>query len=219
MRSAETRGRLIEAALDHLHHHGYARTATADIAVAAGVSRGALTHHFASKDDLVAEAVDHELKQATREIASLAEEVSAGRLDLDAFLDRLWAMFSGRLFLITLEHVTEARHNEALHDKLVPLVKAFHGALDGIWRTFFRTSGLPEAEIGAALNATLCLLRGMGVQTVLRDDPAYYRALLGFWKRQLKDLVGDQRAGPGAKSVSDAGRVDSGKVTQQGRVA
>ncbi len=224
MRSAETRRRLIEAALDHLHHHGYARTATVDIADAAGVSRGALTHHFASKDDLVAEAVDHELKRATREIASLAEEVAAGRLDLDAFLDRLWVMFSGRLFLITLEHVTEARHNDVLHGKLVPLVKDFHGALDGIWRTFFRASGLPDAEIGTALNATLCLLRGMGVQTVLRDDTPYYRALLGFWKRQLNELVGGQRVVKRAKcakakSVSGAMHADRGTATQEGRVA
>lgn len=193
MRTSETRMKLIEATLDILLKDGYARATTADIADLAGVSRGALTHHFESKDDLVAHAVDHLLKSATHDIAALSEDVAAGRLDLDRFLEKLWELFSGRLFLITLEHVTEARHNAWLHAKMVPLVKEFHAALDQIWRSFFEDSGLTPAEVGTTLNATLCLLRGMGVQTVLRDDPAYYRGLLDLWKKLVLQSLG--RAG------------------------
>ncbi len=165
------------------------RATTSRIADLAGVSRGALPHHFESKDGLVAEAVDHLLKGATREIAPLSEEVAEGRLDLDRFLDKLWEQFSGPLFLITIEHVTEAQHNSWLHARMVPLVKEFNAALDQIWRSFFEGSGISEKEVGAMLDATLCLLRGMGVQTVLRDDPAYYQSLLALWRRQLNGIV------------------------------
>lgn len=184
-RSAETRQKLIDAALAGLLQEGYARITTADIAERAGVSRGALNHHFSGKEDLVVQAVHHQLDISTAEIRTLAVELSAGRLTFDRFLDELWAMFRGQLFLVTLEHVTEARHNLPLREKLIPVVKDFHAALDAIWREFFRASGLDEAQLETTLNATLCLLRGMGVQTVLRDDPAYYQRLLAWWKAEL----------------------------------
>jgi AcrR family transcriptional regulator len=184
-RSAETRAKLIEATLAVLVERGYANATAVDIAAAAGVSRGALHHHFVGKDDLVAQAVDHLLKQSTAEIAAMAESVRSGALPLRGFLDRLWAMFRGRLFLVTLEHVTAARHNAELRAQLVPLVRDFHAALDRIWRGFFEGAGLPGAEVEALLNATLCLLRGMGVQSVLRQDDAYFRGLIDLWERTL----------------------------------
>jgi AcrR family transcriptional regulator len=188
-RSSETRARLMDAALEILHQRGYARATTADIADLAGVSRGALNHHFESKDELVTASVDRLLRRATDEIAGLAGEVRAGTLGLDAFLDKLWGMFSGQLFLVTLEHVTEARHNPWLREHLVPLVKDFHVALDAIWRTFFEGSGLASVEVETTLNATLCQLRGMGVQTVLRHDPPYFDAMLSMLKRDLAGTI------------------------------
>lgn len=189
-RSADTRRRLMEATLDGLLDAGYGRLTTSDVADRAGVSRGALTHHFDNKDDLVAQSVDHLLAETTAEIRELAGQVGDGRLSLGDFLDRLWAMFSGRLFFVTLEHVTESRHNDVLRERLVPVVRAFHEELDETWREFFRGSDLPAGEVEAALNATLCLMRGMGVQTVLRRDPAYYDGLIGYWRHHLETLIG-----------------------------
>jgi AcrR family transcriptional regulator len=188
-RTAETRTRVLDATLDVLTDRGYARCTTADIADRAGVSRGALSHHFETKEALVAEAVERELDESTTAIRGLADDVASGRLPLDIFLDRLWDMFRGRLFLVTLEHVTEARHNAALRERLIPVVRDFHGALDEIWRSYFERAGLSEAEIETTLNATLCLMRGMGLQTVLRDDPAYFGRLLAWWKSELTRLV------------------------------
>jgi len=189
MRSAATQHKLLEATLDALMESGYTRATTAEIADRAGVSRGALMHHYASKDDLVAAACQHLLRQATEDIRRQAREMEAGRLTLSGFLDYLWRQFSGRLFYVTLEHVTEARHNAELRAKMIPVVREFHAALDDIWREFFRGSALNPAEVETTLNMTLCLLRGMGVQTVLRDDPAYYDRLLSAWKQQLSGIV------------------------------
>jgi AcrR family transcriptional regulator len=189
MRSSETRARLMQATLDMLNSHGYARASLADIARSAGVTRGALHHHFAGKDDLVAQSVGLMLEQATAEIELLALDVSRGRLTLDGFVDRLWQMFSGALFMITLEHVTEARHNTWLKAQLIEPVRQFHASLNGIWQRFFRARGVDAAIASDALNATLCLMRGMGVQSVLRDDPRYYASLIAHWKQQLHALL------------------------------
>jgi TetR/AcrR family acrAB operon transcriptional repressor len=48
----ETRTRILDAAEDVFHAHGVARTSLADVAHAAGVSRGAIYWHFRNKSDL-----------------------------------------------------------------------------------------------------------------------------------------------------------------------
>jgi AcrR family transcriptional regulator len=188
-RTAATRARLVEATLDVLLAKGYAATTTVDIAARAGLTRGALSHHFAGKDELVVEAFDRHLTLVADEIRGYAALVGGGSLSLGDFIDRVWTIMSGRFFMLTLEEVTAARHNEALRLQLVARTRVFHGELDATWRHFFSGTGLNELEVEVMLNATLCLLRGMGVQTVLRDDPDYYRRLLRFWKAVLREQI------------------------------
>ena len=188
-RTAATRARLVAATLDVLLAKGYAATTTVDIAARAGLTRGALSHHFAGKDELVVEAFDRHLTLVAGEIRSYAALVQGGTLSLGDFIDRVWTIMSGRFFMLTLEEITAARHNEDLRSRLAARTRAFHGDLDAIWRHFFSGTGLNDLEVEVMLNATLCLLRGMGVQTVLRDDPVYYRRLLRFWKAVLGEQI------------------------------
>ena len=55
--ATETRDRLLRAAADVFAERGYDGTRVADIAAAAGVSNGALYAHFASKADLLVDAL------------------------------------------------------------------------------------------------------------------------------------------------------------------
>ncbi|MGE5136255.1 MAG: TetR family transcriptional regulator [Gemmatimonadota bacterium] len=55
--AAETRERLLRAAADVFAERGYDGTRVADIAAAAGVSNGALYAHFASKAELLVDAL------------------------------------------------------------------------------------------------------------------------------------------------------------------
>ena len=188
-RTAATRDRLIDATLDLLLTKGYAGTTTVDIAARAGLTRGALSHHYAGKDELVVEAFDRHLTLVGADIRTYAGLVRAGSLSLGDFLDRVWTIMSGRFFMLTLEEITAARHNDYLRVQLMQRTQQFHEQLDAIWRHFFAGTGLDATEIEVMLNATLCLLRGMGVQTVLRDDPVYYRRLLRFWKAILAEKM------------------------------
>src|SRR5260221_6092229 len=54
---AETRERLLRAAADVFPERGYDGTRVADIAAAAGVSNGAMYAHFASKAELLVDAL------------------------------------------------------------------------------------------------------------------------------------------------------------------
>jgi AcrR family transcriptional regulator len=199
-RTADTRARLIEATLDLVFSKGYASTTMVEIAARAGLTRGALSHHFEGKDQLIVEAFAHLLRSTTEEIRTYASQVELGTMSLADFVDSLWKIFSGPFFMVTLEQITASRHNVYLRERLVERTRDFQRSLDEIWRQFFSGTAMPSAEVETTFNATLCLLRGMGVQTVLRDDPAYYRRLLTFWKSVLAQQIERPAAFPTPRS-------------------
>ena len=193
-RSAEMTERVLDATLDLIHEKGMAEASTVAIAKRAGVSRGAILHHYPQKFDLITAAVDHLLETETEKIRKVSAAFAGGEVDLDALIDYLWGMFSGRLFMITLDYLAVARTDEDLRRHLGPVSLKFNRALDEIWATFFRLNDRERGRIDITLNLTLCLLRGMGVQTVLQHrDPAYFQELIASWKGMLAGVL---RQGP-----------------------
>jgi AcrR family transcriptional regulator len=91
-RSEATRAALIEAARELFAGRGYTAVATEEIVRAAGVTRGALYHHFADKRELfeaVYEDVERSLVEqiAAAAIASAADPLQALEAGAQAFLD------------------------------------------------------------------------------------------------------------------------------------
>ena len=199
-RSIATREKLIEATLDAIFELGYRSASTPEFTRRAGVSRGALLHHFPARSDIVVAAMEHILTTGTGEIRAIAVKVAREEVSLEEFVEFLWEMFSGRFFYLSLEFINEARTDPDLRARMMPVVKDFHAALDGIWESFEKqVDGLP-GKTRVALNLTICLVRGMGVQTVLKDDPEYFRSMLDVWKTVLPQLIKNRALTPASSS-------------------
>lgn len=108
------RARLLEATIACLVEYGYAGTTMTRIAAEAGVTRGAVVHHFGSLSELVTESVKFLAgKRATaalEQVASLrtSEDVTEKALDL------LWQVHQGPLFIATVELWVAARIDRRL---------------------------------------------------------------------------------------------------------
>jgi AcrR family transcriptional regulator len=191
-RSVLMRETLIETALDVIHDLGYRSATTIEFSRRAGVSRGALLHHFPSRSDIILAAMEKLLREATLEIRQVADRVACEEISLEEFVDFLWTMFSGRFFYISLEFINEARTDPDLRSRMIPVVQDFHTALDGIWSEFEKRDNDQPQSTDVALKLTVCLVRGMGVQTVLKDDTEYFQSLLKAWKTILPQLVRGQ---------------------------
>ncbi|RFC67563.1 MULTISPECIES: TetR/AcrR family transcriptional regulator [Mesorhizobium] len=103
-RTEQTRGQLIAAARHLFTAKGYADTATPEIVEAAGVTRGALYHHFEDKKALFravceqeAQLVAEAIEQAAPENLSLRDALIQGG---DAFLRVMAAPGRTRLLLL-----------------------------------------------------------------------------------------------------------------------
>jgi AcrR family transcriptional regulator len=185
-RSAETVAKLLDATVDLLHDRGFARLSTAEIAESAGVSRGALTHHFDSKEAIIADAVSRQLRASTTALHNRAEAIRRSGGGSDELVDYIWGMMNDRLFYVTMEYLPEARHNPDFRQRIMPVVREFHQGLNAVWADLADKSGVDVGHALVLMNATMCMMRGMIAQTTVKDDPAYFTTLLDFWKGQVR---------------------------------
>lgn len=110
----------MDAAIDCLVEEGYAKTTTRRIAERAGVTPGALRHHFASKAELLGETTRHIAAKTAKEM--LAQGIpSAPSIQLrhEELLDRMWEMYKGPLFQAALELAVAARTDPELREHRV----------------------------------------------------------------------------------------------------
>lgn len=187
-RSRATQARLLEATIDCLVEHGWSGTTTTVVAARAGVSRGAQLHHYPTKAALVLAAVGHLSERRAAEIRAEAAALPAGRGRADAVIDMLAAAFTGPLFVAALEVWVAARTDPALRDALVPLEARVGREMH---RLAVDLLGVDERRPGAreTVQATLDLMRGLGVANLLSDDSGRRQALLAAWKRQLATVI------------------------------
>jgi AcrR family transcriptional regulator len=104
-RSDATRATLIAVARGLFGERGYAAVGTEEIVRAAGVTRGALYHHFTDKRDLfqaVYEVVERQLVEriATSVVASASDPFQALHAGAQAFLDACEDPAVGRIALL-----------------------------------------------------------------------------------------------------------------------
>jgi AcrR family transcriptional regulator len=189
-RSRVTQQRLLDATVACLIDHGWAGTTTTLIAERAKVSRGAQLHHYPTKAALVLAAVTHLTERRAAEIRAEAETLRdqspEGRVD--RVVDLLAAAFTGPLFVAAIELWVAARTDPELRAALEPLEASIGRDMH---RLAVSLLGADESRPGVrqAVQATLDLLRGLGVANLLTDDTQRRDALLAGWKRQLVDQL------------------------------
>ena len=114
-RTDAMRARLLEATLELIAEEGWAQTSTLKICARAGVSRGAQTHHFPTKDSLLIAAVREIVLRYQRELENASDQESSRERKLEELFDFLWdACFEGNLLTCWMEVMVAARTDAAL---------------------------------------------------------------------------------------------------------
>lgn len=180
-RSRETRDKLMQAAIDVLLRDGYNRLTMKEVAAAAGVSSGALMHHFSSKAELVVAATAMVYDEAIVRGQRVAQTVDADRRPIEGYIADCTSVYFDWPFLAALETIVVARTDPELMDKVLPVMEHYRRTCDVIWLAVFQKAGLSEGRAKDLLNLTLNLVRGMAVNSIWRRDDAHYRHVLEAW--------------------------------------
>jgi AcrR family transcriptional regulator len=183
-RSRAMRQRLLEATIECLVEQGWSGTSTTLVSQRAGVSRGAQLHHFPTKSDLVLAAIDHLTSARQNELVAQSAELPEGPRRTRAVLEMLGEQYTGPLFLAALELWVAARTDPALRDAVTAL-EARVGR--DAHRHTVEALGVDESVPGnrELVQATLDLVRGLGLANTISDDTARRRRILNAWAHTL----------------------------------
>lgn len=185
-----TRARIIEAAVESLIESGVAATTTLEVQRRAGVSRGALLHHFPTHEELLGAAITGLVE---RNEAAVRTEMAAAKQDGFAGSLRVFgAVLRSPSYAAELELWAVAR----THPRLREALRRAEGAAR---RDLYRVLGdVLGAEATAApgypmvAELTVHLLRGMAISEVLHREGGAdtdRNALLEQWGRVVAPLL------------------------------
>ena len=179
-RTRTMRLRLLEATVECLVERGYSSTSTTLVSERAGVSRGAQLHHFPTKNDLVVAAVEHLTEMRGAELAAAVDKLPRGARRTRAVLTMLGDHFSSPVFTAALELWVAARTDDVLLAAVGPLEQRVGRE---VHRLTVEALGADESKPGVRelVQATLDLVRGLGLADTISDDARRRRRILDHW--------------------------------------
>ena len=186
-RSRAMRARLMDATIECLVERGFGGTSTTLISERAGVSRGAQLHHFPTKNALVVAAVAHLTEVRGAELAAAAAAVPAARRTRDV-VRMLGDHFASPVFIAALELWVAARTDPSLREAVEPLERKV--GRDTHEMTVLLL-GADESRPGVRelVQATLDLVRGLGLAATISDDTRRRNRILDQWARTLDEAL------------------------------
>lgn len=175
-RSEETHQRLMQAALARFAERGYDATGVAEICAAAGVSKGAFYHHFASKQALFLALLDDWLCRLDDQMAVQrqgAASADAGLRAMAATFQQVFQDASGKLPLF-LEFWSKATRDPAIWEATMAPFRRYEQLFSGLIEEGIAAGDLRRIDVLTAARTLIALAVGLLLQSVLDPEGAVW---------------------------------------------
>jgi AcrR family transcriptional regulator len=204
-RSAATRARLLDAAVECLVELGYGGTTTTVVAERAGVSRGAQLHHFATRAQLVGAAVQHVFAGLTDDYQQGFARVAARTDRVRGAIDLLWSIYLEPRHLAALDLYLAARTDAELRAVLAPIAARHRENVLALARAYFPEAAASHPRFDAVIDLILDTMLGMALARGLYGERPVETAVLAEIERLARELTGAPDAAE-PRAVADASR-------------
>jgi AcrR family transcriptional regulator len=201
-RSAATSARLINATISCLYEKGYSATSTPLVAKVAGVSRGAMLHHFATKVALMAATVHATYVSDIAAYTIALGDIKLGENRVDKLVDTAWACFKSPNGIAQTEIWMATRSDPELAAAVLPIHDA--NARRSVRALSFVMDHYQHKE-EVFMEGLLCYLvsalRGLALQHVLGSPPTELTLGVSLVKATVHSMLVDE-ADEGAQTIS-----------------
>lgn len=185
-KSQRTRARILDEALRLFAEAGYAAATNAVIAEAAGLTRGAMLYHFATREALVEAAVAH-IDAARAALFEAAASPAPGVDAAEHAIDAYWALLHTPPFLAFAELEAAARTDPMLRERLAVAASAFdHGHVGERFLALSQAGVDPRFQTSRDLGRFV--LEGLARATLTYDRDERTARLLRVVKRAVRML-------------------------------
>jgi AcrR family transcriptional regulator len=185
---AGIRQRILDAAVCSLIEQGSARTTTLEVQRRAGVSRGALLHHFPTLASLLATTVEELVRRNEAAVQHSLIKLQ-GTSDRIERAIRVLAIASMQpAYMAELELWAVARTDTELRAALLSAERLARKDSDRVLKSLF-SSVIDQAAQATVMAMTIEFLRGLALSGVLRSSPVRRQQLVAQWIRAAKVLL------------------------------
>jgi AcrR family transcriptional regulator len=199
-RIAQMQGRLIKAAIKCLHKVGYSQTTVSLVTQTAGVSRGALTHHYASKVELMVAVVEWVFEDDVR-LYRKAAEARSFRAAFDDLSRTMWSILSRPAAIAVTEIMLAARSDPALAKSLRAKQMEIDKQARAKVRHSFEGAGMAMRPDGAAVHRVIvAAVRGLALEAMFMG-PSDVEEPLRLLTQMHASLYPDLPQDPGSDPV------------------
>lgn len=190
-KSASTRNLIIEAAIQCFVELGYARTTTAMIAEKAGLSRGAMLHHFPSKMDIVRASVKHLHTKRLRAFrkAMSREPVNGDHVRMG--VEGYWGHVKHPLFVAFFELAVAARTDKQLAAILRPAQESFEREWYKASLELFPEWHRKGEKFELGFDLSRYVLEGMAISFLTHKETERDKRVLRYLEEKLRELAGE----------------------------
>ena len=176
-RSAATREKLLDAAYNILRDFGHADLRSAKVSLEAGVSRGGLLHHYATKELLIAAVFERTVERMYE--ASLQQINSAPD---DALLPAIVAdarsRFLGCSYRIMLDILIASGKEKPLIDVRKALAERYQVTARERWMHRLISTGVEEKTADQVTRLLWNMVKGLAVRNLVHTDQAYCDSII-----------------------------------------
>lgn len=195
MSAEETVQKIVDGTVRCLIEKGYSGTTISDIAAAAQVSRGALTHHFATKEELILEVLRRIIRGKTEAfIGAMPKEPTLARVDYA--LDVAFKAYTDEpVFILYLDLWTQARWNDKLREVIRAHFRELRKAIANIVDRDFAALG-PITDGDTVGLLLLTVVEGIALQYLTDPESVPASRLLQMMKAAARLLFTGQPRRP-----------------------
>ncbi|RDE07327.1 TetR/AcrR family transcriptional regulator [Sphingomonas aracearum] len=170
-RSAATRLRLIEAAIDCLYRTGYGATTTVAIAQTAGVSRGAMLHQFPTRADLIIAVAEHIVREQDLRRRQILRAVPRGVERFRAITAAVWDTMKEPASMALLEIMLGSRSDPELSARFPAVMRGAEARLASGPIEVARDIGFEQDDLIHAMSRLhLAAMRGLAIERLFQTD-------------------------------------------------
>ncbi len=186
-----TRRKLLDIAIALLCEGGLSAVTSISVAARAGLTRGAVQHHFPNRTALLRAIVD----EVTAELMGLpvAFPGESVRARVDAAIDRYWEYFGSTRYTAMVQLSLSDPHDVPVRKWVADEVERSQALLDRKWRDAFKDTGASQERVRSARLLVLATLRGFAMLGYHRNRPIDWTREVTLLKDMLYEMLTSTR--------------------------
>jgi AcrR family transcriptional regulator len=170
-RSAQARAKLIESAIAVICKNSFANTTTQQIAAHAGMTRGAIQHHFSERAELYASILEEVEQQWVQSFSdAVADSEASIEARIDHLMDGVWGVASSPAYRATLDICMNSRADPKLQSRVEKNIQKSGALFREYWIKSF-SSDLPVEKIDEIRELVTAVSQGVIVSEIFSAEP------------------------------------------------